>query len=66
MTQEEARPVRSRVPPGRRKPKEVSWAEMTKQQRRIVDAGETYAGEFPEGTAEEIAAWMMRHMVRKA
>jgi hypothetical protein len=27
---------------------------MTEQQCKIVEAGQTFAGEFPEGTAEEV------------
>jgi hypothetical protein len=39
---------------------------MTEQQRQIVEAGVTVAGEFPEGSAEEIAVWMMHTMVKEA
>ena len=66
MAQDEARPVRSQARRSRRKPREVTWEEMTDYQRSLVKAGQTCAGEVPAGlTHEQLKEWV-REMVRKA
>jgi hypothetical protein len=37
----------------------IELADMTDEQKRIVEAGETIAGSFPQGlTREQLSAWM--------
>ncbi len=66
MAQNEARPVRSPARPGRRKPREVTWEEMTPYQQMLVEAGQTVAIVIPaEITDEQYVAWTMER-IRKA
>lgn len=37
----------------------IDYADMTDEQKRIVDAGDQIAGTFPQGmTREQLSAWM--------
>jgi hypothetical protein len=66
VAKDKARPVRPRAGRPRRKPREVSWEEMTDYQRMLVEAGKTSAGEVPPGmTLDQFREWL-RELVRKA
>lgn len=39
----------------------IDYEDMTDEQKRIVDAGETIAGTFPQGmTREELSEWIRK------
>jgi hypothetical protein len=66
VADDEARPVRPRAGRPRRKPREVTWEELTDYQRKIVEAGQTVAVVIPaEMTDEQYVAWTMER-IRKA
>jgi hypothetical protein len=42
----------------------VEYADMTDEQKRIVDAGDEIAGQFPEGlTKAELSAWIKQRFL---
>ena len=44
----------------------IDYADMTPEEQRIVDAGQTIAGQFPAGLSKtELAAWVREHFGSK-
>jgi hypothetical protein len=44
--------------------KEIGYDAMTDEQKRIVDAGDEIAGQFPEGlTKEELSVWIKNRLL---
>jgi uncharacterized protein (DUF1697 family) len=44
----------------------VELADMTDEQKRIVEAGQSIAGSFPQGQPKEtLSAWIMKRFITK-
>jgi len=42
----------------------IEWEDMTDEQKRIVEAGQTIAGTFPQGLSKaDLSAWIMQRFV---
>jgi hypothetical protein len=44
----------------------IEFDDMTDEQQRIIEAGQTVAGSFPQGMSkQELSAWIMQRFITK-